>query len=127
MIAQCRIVPITTRFLPALVALVLALLAYSTVAGEDAQPMSEIDGRVTAMASSVFTSADGVATPPSFSLLLETADGPLHVTLAADARVLDERGERIAAGTIPLDARVRAIGESLAPGQFLAHDVILLP
>ena len=79
------------------------------------------------LASSVAASPDGVPAPPSFSLLLETADGLVSVTLADDARVVDAVGETIEPGSIPLGARVRAEGETTPPDPFVAREVIVLP
>ena len=117
----------SARLLPALLAFALALFVHAAAADDHTQAMRQVEGRVMGLASSVAASSDGEIAPPSFSVLVETAAGPLSVTLAADARVVDAQGEPIDPGNIPLDAQVRAVGEATATGQFLAHELVLLP
>ena len=122
--------PLLRRFaglLPALLALAVALLVQGAAADDHAAQMEQVEGRVAGLASSIAASSEGVIAPPSFSVWLETDTGPVSVTLAPGARVLDAQGRPIGPTGIPLEARVCAVGELTAPGQFLAHELLLLP
>ena len=107
--------------------LVLTLGLGSRAAAVDATAQAQATGRVLAPASANGAEPVGGAASAAVSLLLETAAGLLRVTLTPDAWVLDERGAPMRPETIPLGARVQALGEARGTGQFLAYLIVLLP
>ena len=86
-----------------------------------------VEGKLVAMASSIRREPDGLAAPPAISLLLDTGDGLLSVTLARDARVIGTDGEMVTPTSIALGARLLVQGQRLTPSQFEATAITVLP
>lgn len=111
---------------PILLALIAALLVQIAAADEHEPLVDRVEGRIVAMASSVAATSGEVIAPPSFSLLLETETGPLHVTLAAGARLVDAQGSPIVPGTLAFGILVRVAGVMTETGHFVADELTVL-
>ena len=86
-----------------------------------------VEGKLVVVASSIRREPDGLAAPPAISLLLDTGDGLLSVTLARDARVIETDGEIVTPTSIALGTRLLVQGQRLSPSQFEATAITVLP
>ena len=82
-----------------------------------------VEGRVTAIASSIFIEAGQVPAPPSVSLQLETAEAPIIVELAPGAEVRGRDGQPLAPHALWPDDIVRAVGTWQTATRFLAERI----
>lgn len=89
-------------------------------------PPDSIEGHVVALASSIRQQVGEPASEPSVSVVLQSADGLVHVTLTANVHVVDEDGSAIAPHSIRPMALVRVQGQRVSEDRFEASLVQVL-
>jgi hypothetical protein len=95
--------------------------------GCDSTGRDVVEGRLVVLASSTRQEAGRPADVPAISATLATADGLVHVMLAADTAVLDGEGRSITPTALPSGGRLRAVGQHTAPTIFEASCLAVQP
>lgn len=100
---------------------------YGGLSSEATTEVATIEGRLVALASSARFDPGRPNEAPAVSLLVETRDARVSVTLAAGARVLSAGGEPVEVTRLSLGGNLKLEGRWLSATQFEASSVAAQP
>jgi hypothetical protein len=119
------------RFVLPLLIIVTSLagpgLAHAGCSDTEPAALERVEGRLVGIASSIRAEPGRPPEPPAVSLLLETANGPLNVTLTDATTVSDADGRPIPPISIRPGTRLAVTGERTSPEHLVATSITVLP